>query len=243
MNVFKLIEQGDYDTIASLIAAGISPNVANGGSTLLMFAVHHNQTNIVRLLLENGANPNTRNSDGCSALIQCAKVINLNIEIVKLLIDHGAKLNLQCIFGTTALILAVKFSTISMVKLLVDNGADISIKNKFGQDALFCALDKPMINEVLENAKNRFAPCRAVYYTDGPIPLTRPTKLNADWTGVKIWEYGCWQPATFGYCMSQLIVQLSVNPNDKIEYHVMLFNGRELYVKFPEYVQKGIYRC
>ena len=59
---------GHVEGVAALIAAGANVNVANAtGETPLMGAVHRRDTQLVRMFLENGADPDRNDSSGRSA--------------------------------------------------------------------------------------------------------------------------------------------------------------------------------
>ena len=59
---------------------------------------------IVRLLVENGAEVNNKNNDGTTALLWAASKGYL--EIVRLLVENGAEVNSKNNDGTTALLSA-----------------------------------------------------------------------------------------------------------------------------------------
>jgi len=100
---------------------------------------------IVKLLLENGADPNLKDNIGWTALMKACRYANTdsNIETVKLLLEFGAYPNLKDNNGWTALMLACTYantdSNIETVKLLLENGADINLKNNDGFTALMLA--------------------------------------------------------------------------------------------------------
>jgi hypothetical protein len=94
-------------------------------------ATLNGNTQLVSMLLSNGADINLQKNDGWTALMLAARYSNTdsNVETVKLLLDNGADINLQKNDGWTALMLAARYSNIETVKLLLDNGADTFIKN------------------------------------------------------------------------------------------------------------------
>lgn len=82
--------------------------------------------NLVKMLLDAGADINSRDINGCSAL-QCA-VYTGDVELVKSLIDAGADLNNRNSIGATALHDAVVCCQEAMVLLLLNRGADVAAK-------------------------------------------------------------------------------------------------------------------
>jgi len=111
-----------------LFNAGVnSENIQDkkGNSTLLM-ATRLGLTNVVKSLLDNGANINERNSGNDTALIWAT--VNNNKEMVQLLLKYKPKLNL--VDGAekwSALMYASnRHQTKDIVELLVNEGANIN---------------------------------------------------------------------------------------------------------------------
>jgi len=90
--------------------------------------------NIVKLLIEYGANPDTVEENGYSTLM--AAVSFGSIEIVELLLKCKVNIDQQrTIDGITALMLALYNGDIDKIKLLLAYGADKNIIDKNGQKA------------------------------------------------------------------------------------------------------------
>ena len=80
--------KGDNAKVSELLGRGANVNVQNdAGSTPLIEAVYNNHIETVRLLLEKGADPNSRKNDGASALGFAKKYP----QIVEMLKAAGAK--------------------------------------------------------------------------------------------------------------------------------------------------------
>lgn len=116
--------------ILSLDISQIEVNYRNKHNrTLLYIAVNKRRHNIVKLLLENGADPDlkcTKKSETC--LISA--VGKHDYEMVEILLEHEADPNIKCNIERydTPLIFAVRQSRYSIAKLLLENGADPNIK-------------------------------------------------------------------------------------------------------------------
>ena len=93
-------------------------------------ASSRNHVEVVKLLIEAGANLNTRTNGGSTALIW-ASYYNYG-EVIKLLIEAGANLNIRDNWGRTALIRASYGNHIEVVKLLLENFADECILDDDG---------------------------------------------------------------------------------------------------------------
>ena len=64
-----------------------------------MFASQNGHENVVKLLLDNGANIDTKDKSGATPLWTAAQ--NEHDNIVKLLIDKGANVNTKISYGFT----------------------------------------------------------------------------------------------------------------------------------------------
>lgn len=64
----KLIQQGNYEAVKSMIEAGTDINKKSVGKTPLMYAARHNKVEIIKLLLANGADINAKCDRGYTAL-------------------------------------------------------------------------------------------------------------------------------------------------------------------------------
>lgn len=86
----------------------------------LIEEVYNNNTFIVEMLLEKGADVNSKDATSSTALMIASKENNINI--VRLLIDRGANVNEKDIFGNTALDYASD-NDVEITDLLLKNGA------------------------------------------------------------------------------------------------------------------------
>jgi uncharacterized protein len=120
---------GDSSLTTSLLLAGADPNLPIGNSSLVT-AIKTRQANrldIVRILLEHGADPNCR-SDVYATAIHAA-VGESCTDIVRLLLEYGARINELGDDGMTPLWAACMWRDPEMVKLLLEHGADFNLRN------------------------------------------------------------------------------------------------------------------
>ncbi len=103
-------------------------------NTALLFAVANDNEEIVKLLLENQANPSLSNYLGMTPLMWA--VSNPNFNITKLLLNNGANPNLRTNGGETPVMRAAARNYKGIVELLLDNGANPNIINNKGDTAL-----------------------------------------------------------------------------------------------------------
>merc|ERR1719329_313796 len=98
-----------------------------------------NALDIMRLLLEQGANVNQRNTSGNTALMEAASMGAL--DIMRLLIENGANVNQENTRGNTALMQAVSMGALNIVCLLVEQGANMNEQDKCGRTPLMLSVD------------------------------------------------------------------------------------------------------
>ncbi|KAI8115562.1 Protein phosphatase 1 regulatory subunit 12B [Lucilia cuprina] len=98
-------------------------------------------------MLEQGADINTANVDGLTALHQAC--IDDNLEMVEFLVEQGADINRQDNEGWTPLHATASCGFVSIARYLVEHGADVAAVNSDGDLAVDLAVDiqhLPMID-------------------------------------------------------------------------------------------------
>lgn len=124
------------------------------GTTPLMQAAAHGQTETFKFLLERGAKINVRDKRGMTPLIAAAcacavATMNSTYDIMKILLEKGANVNARTRDGTTALMMAAGSpDDPASVKLLLSKGADPMAKDSRGKTAITFAQDSPYPEKV-----------------------------------------------------------------------------------------------
>ncbi|XP_017135244.1 protein phosphatase 1 regulatory subunit 12B isoform X10 [Drosophila miranda] len=95
----------------------------------------------VMQLLDQGADINTANVDGLTALHQAC--IDDSLPMVEFLVKRGADINRQDNEGWTPLHATASCGFVSIARYLVENGADVAAVNSDGDLALDLAIDVP----------------------------------------------------------------------------------------------------
>ena len=114
---------GHPKTVKFLLAHGVDVNYqdAEHGASALQAASQSGQADIVRILLDRGADVNLSNKEGSTALM--AASFNRHQDIVKILLAAGAEVNHQNRADETALSLAREERDEAIVALLQEAGA------------------------------------------------------------------------------------------------------------------------
>ena len=92
--LFTSSRDGDINTITEILKyiKNIDEIAENRKKTACWIATYRAHNDVLKLLLENGANPNIPDSDGVFPLYFA--IGNENVEAVSLLLNHGADLSL-----------------------------------------------------------------------------------------------------------------------------------------------------
>jgi hypothetical protein len=132
----KYCIDGDLTKVKYYISKKYNLNkVDDSKTTPLMHASSLGYIEIVKVLVENGANINLQNIHGYTALIRAC--INKFPEVIKYLIQKGANVNICDKEGDSPLILASKIGDDDIIKMLIQNKADIHHLNKKNQNCLW----------------------------------------------------------------------------------------------------------
>ena len=123
----------EIDTrVNALIKAGAVVNeVNNSGQTALMIAVNNRSTNVIRTLLENGADPSVEDKNGSNILGYALS----DPEILKLFLEKGADPNVMT-NGQPLLHQAALRNDAGFQILLANKKTDVNIKNSNGDNVL-----------------------------------------------------------------------------------------------------------
>ena len=142
----------DYLYIVRLLLAhGADPNAADRqGDLPLEYALLY--TDMPKILLEAGADPNIPFTDGGTALISVVTSIpDHACELTLLLLQHGADPNLaHATTGHTPLMAAASAKRIDLVELLLEYKADVTQVNHVGASVLDILGTGPVFAEYVE---------------------------------------------------------------------------------------------
>lgn len=143
------------EIVKMLTASGASLAIRKGGEydiIPLLYAVGSKNIEIVKILLNAGADVNARFDERDDTPLAYTAEEGLE-DIAALLIDHGADVNARLRYiipgqcrtrhaDNTPLMFAAFKNRLGMVRLLVERGADVNARSRFSNEtALMCACD------------------------------------------------------------------------------------------------------
>ncbi|XP_065160341.1 protein phosphatase 1 regulatory subunit 12A isoform X2 [Atheta coriaria] len=111
----------------------------------------------VLLLLEKGADIDTANVDGLTALHQAC--IDDNLDMVEFLVEHGSDVNRGDNEGWTPLHATVSCGFVSIAKYLLEHGANVAAVNCDGELALDIAENEEMEDLIQQEIEERGVDC------------------------------------------------------------------------------------
>jgi ankyrin repeat protein len=134
--------KGDLDRVKAEIDSGKDVNSKDiAGQTALMYASEQGRLEVVKYLVENGADVNAQSGGhGRGTALIYASAAN-RITVMEYLLEHDAGINATTAFNETALFWATAKGHVKAVNLLLNKKADTKIKNKKGKTALDLAKD------------------------------------------------------------------------------------------------------
>lgn len=119
----------------------------NYGYTALQEAIRYGYIDIVKLLLDLGADPNALDADGRNAVHHAAQ--SNELAAMRLLLKNGAAFRKKDPYQYTPLHLAARKGHERVVKVLLDAGADINAKIDVGFTAVDLADRFPSLQDYL----------------------------------------------------------------------------------------------
>lgn len=153
------VENDDLEAATAALDAGATPD---GRCTRrrdnlppLFVAVLHSQPDMVRLLLERGANPNIR--DNLTIYPDCTPLFEADCACARILLDHGADAAVRDAIGQTALFFdasmygrEARAEEVERVKLLLQAGTPGDAVSRNGSTALFYVHETESVRLLLQ---------------------------------------------------------------------------------------------
>lgn len=156
----RVAKIGDPLIVETLLKKGAyidASNIEEGGVTALMEAARKGRLEVVKLLIEKGANINAGDNEGRKAL-HCA-VYGGNTDVMQTLLKAGADINTkENTSDFTPLHLAAEDNNIDMVRFLLEHGADASLTDSEGNTPLAQTTDdaiKVLLTQAVQQTNNK----------------------------------------------------------------------------------------
>ncbi len=127
--IVKLITDKDNVSLKEMIKGYNVNTFDSSGVNLLTYAVMTGDLNIVKIVGDNGANPNLKNktSMGSTPLMMSSEYTDL--KIAKYLIEKGADINIQDNNGDPVINWSAYYGNVPFTKLMLDLGAKTDLKS------------------------------------------------------------------------------------------------------------------
>ena len=140
-----VFELENIDLVSLMISYGARIDYADvDGVTVLHLAASNLNIDIIRKLLENGAEPNALDNFKMSPL-HCVFLLNeyekAVVEAIEELVKYGGNINAQDVNGKTPLHRAIELNSYTGTKALLKLGSDQNIRDENGNTALEVALE------------------------------------------------------------------------------------------------------
>ncbi|NXY47197.1 ASB3 protein, partial [Ceuthmochares aereus] len=121
---------GSLESLRVLLEAGADPNqVTTEETTALFLAVESGHIDIVKFLIQHGANVKGPHSwSGWNSLHEAS--FQGYTEIMKILLEKGASKECKDSFGITPLFVAAQYGKLESLRLLVSHGAEVNCQAK-----------------------------------------------------------------------------------------------------------------
>ena len=147
MTTLYMVAAGSrIEILRTLLQGGADVNLRSWRGTALNRAVSSGNATSTKLLLEAGADPDSRDENGNPVIFEVAKALGTYdsgpaAQIVKLLHKHGANLEAKDSSQSTLLHVAAEACNLEAVQMLLAEGLDPDVVDKMGQTPLHKALD------------------------------------------------------------------------------------------------------
>lgn len=133
---FFAIENNDLELLKLLKEKGVSTDGRNASG----YRPGSTNKEIILFVLENGGDPNVKDTWGTSYL--CAAVDKNDIELAAVLIRYKVNVNTTCSFSESPLIKAIDDKNLLFVQFLVESGADLYSQKSSSKNVMEYAIAK-----------------------------------------------------------------------------------------------------
>ena len=177
------IREDNSVAVQLLLEQGVDTDTHSNRFTPLAVAAIRGNADIVRLLLQAGADPNSTSLSGANVLSTAIRSCKADIGIVKLLIAAGADIENRSGVGLSPAMLAIQEQRTNIALLLLESGADVNSLNPFGEGLLNYAIymKNPVLIQAVLDRGVEISQLRKLFTTvdyDPPGMLENPSHLS-----------------------------------------------------------------
>jgi ankyrin repeat protein/Zn-dependent protease with chaperone function len=136
--LYWMCEYGHRDLAEILIQKGANVNSEAWGDAPSFVAVFYHRPDVLKLLLDHGANPNARNEWGWTLLHHTVDPVSRSLDMTRMLLDKGANPNAKIPQdGSSPFQWAAYYGLKETVELFLAKGADVNAEHVKGHTALW----------------------------------------------------------------------------------------------------------
>jgi len=177
----------DAHIMSLLISHGLKVDADRGGEQLLR-ACMRDDYDMVRLLVDNGADMNIRDDDGMTPLMVCLN--RGNTDMSAYLISKGANLDVKDEYGNTALMRAIKDNSLYLVRMMIEKGANTRIRDDNGNNTLMVHMGNPSSSLYILTLLLNTGMSPDTQNVDGMTPLMRAASRRDPLFLVELLKHG-----------------------------------------------------
>ena len=183
--IHDAIINNDEQQTRFLLSVGVNPNSPDDRNNTPLITATARPTpniNIIRALLQKGANINAQNTNFYSALMLASKN-DTDGEIVRHLLENNANIRLLNFKGESALFVALYYNNIKIIKILLEYEPNINYYYKQLGTALIYAVDKQCSFTILQMLMDKHADVKitlggwSIFNSDHFIEFYKSCKL------------------------------------------------------------------
>lgn len=145
-----MLFSGNIDEIRQAINSGVSFKTknSNGQTAMVFYCMSKNSDKVIKLLLDNGANPNEKSKTGTPVLSLAIKFGN--IDTVNELLNYSPNVNAADKYGIIPLMYAVKLNLYDVANKLIASGANTKAVDSHGRSVTDYAIDDKMLKIITD---------------------------------------------------------------------------------------------
>ena len=196
----------------------------NDGHTILFsYCMEGSHVDIIKYLVDNGADPNIKDKRGNTPLSYVCHNYDLSdndtLEVVKLFIEHGADVKIKYDMLYSCLSYSLDYDKVNTAIFLIEHGADPNSKVlSFGASALYYACSDIGNIELIKVLLDHGADPNIPYHQyDGTTYYCLDTCFNS---AVKIKNYNITLSSSTKETIVKLLLEYGANPNVKDRHYL-----------------------